>query len=89
MRSWKAVGVDQANISRLNICSGRVVDRREGMVLHRLVDLPNSVRPWPSVHKSEGNFSMVDIVNQPGRLRPAPENFLSEEQIKAVGSRAA
>jgi sulfane dehydrogenase subunit SoxC len=29
---------------------------------------------------------MVDIVKQPGRLRPAPENFLSEEQVKAVGS---
>jgi sulfane dehydrogenase subunit SoxC len=29
---------------------------------------------------------MVDIVKQPGRLRPAPENFLSEEQVKAVAS---
>ncbi len=29
---------------------------------------------------------MVDSVNKPGRLRPAPENFLSEEQIKAVGA---
>ncbi|MFZ2266766.1 MAG: sulfite dehydrogenase [Azonexus sp.] len=29
---------------------------------------------------------MVDIVKQPGRLRPAPENFLSEDQVKAVGS---
>ena len=29
---------------------------------------------------------MVDSVKQPGRLRPAPENFLSEEQIKAVGA---
>lgn len=29
---------------------------------------------------------MVDIVKQPGRLRPAPENFLSDEQVKAVGS---
>ena len=29
---------------------------------------------------------MGDMVKQPGRLRPAPENFLSEEQVKAVGS---
>jgi sulfane dehydrogenase subunit SoxC len=29
---------------------------------------------------------MVDSVNQPGRLRPAPENFLSEEQIQAVAA---
>ena len=29
---------------------------------------------------------MGDIVKQPGRLRPAPEGFLSEDQIKAVGS---
>ena len=29
---------------------------------------------------------MVDSINKPGRLRPAPENFLSEEQIKAVGA---
>jgi sulfane dehydrogenase subunit SoxC len=29
--------------------------------------------------------SMVDIVKQPGRLRRAPENFLSEAEIKAVG----
>src|SRR5574343_1673511 len=28
---------------------------------------------------------MVDYKQQPGRLRPAPENFLSEEQIEAVG----
>ena len=28
---------------------------------------------------------MVDIVKQPGRLRRAPENFLSEAEIKAVG----
>ena len=27
---------------------------------------------------------MVDGVNRPGRLRPAPENFLTEEQIEAV-----
>ncbi len=27
---------------------------------------------------------MVDSVNKPGRLRPAPENFLTEEQIEAV-----
>jgi sulfane dehydrogenase subunit SoxC len=29
---------------------------------------------------------MGDIVKQPGRLRPAPENFLSEAQVTAVGS---
>jgi sulfane dehydrogenase subunit SoxC len=29
---------------------------------------------------------MVDSVKQPGRLQPAPENFLSEEQIQAVGA---
>ena len=29
---------------------------------------------------------MGDIVNQPGRLRPAPENFLSEDQLKAVAA---
>ena len=29
---------------------------------------------------------MVDSIELPGRLRPAPENFLSEEQIKAVGA---
>ena len=29
---------------------------------------------------------MGDSYKQPGRLRPAPENFLSEEQIKAVGA---
>ena len=29
---------------------------------------------------------MVDIVKQPGRLQHAPENFLSEEQVKAVGA---
>ena len=29
---------------------------------------------------------MGDIVNQPGRLRPAPENFLSEDQVKAVAA---
>ena len=29
---------------------------------------------------------MVDRVQNPGRLRPAPENFLSEEQVKAVGA---
>ena len=29
---------------------------------------------------------MVDSVKQPGRLRPAPENFLSEEQIQAVAA---
>lgn len=29
---------------------------------------------------------MGDIVKQPGRLRPAPENFLSEEQVKAVAA---
>ncbi len=29
---------------------------------------------------------MGDIVNKPGRLRPAPENFLSEEQVKAVAA---
>ena len=28
---------------------------------------------------------MVDIVKQPGRLRRAPENFLSEAEVKAVG----
>jgi sulfane dehydrogenase subunit SoxC len=29
---------------------------------------------------------MVDSVNGPGRLRPAPENFLMEEQIEAVAA---
>ena len=29
---------------------------------------------------------MVDKTKQPGRLRPAPENFLSEDQVKAVGA---
>ncbi len=29
---------------------------------------------------------MKDIIKRPGRLRPAPENFLSEEQVKAVAS---
>ena len=29
---------------------------------------------------------MVDGVNRPGRLRPAPENFLTEEQIEAVAA---
>ena len=29
---------------------------------------------------------MVDSSNKPGRLRPAPENFLSEEQIAAVAA---
>lgn len=29
---------------------------------------------------------MGDFSNQPGRLRPAPENFLSHEQVKAVGA---
>jgi sulfane dehydrogenase subunit SoxC len=29
---------------------------------------------------------MVDSVNGPGRLRPAPENFLSEAQIQAVAA---
>ena len=29
---------------------------------------------------------MVDSVNRPGRLRPAPENFLTEEQIGAVAA---
>ena len=29
---------------------------------------------------------MVDRVLNPGRLRPAPENFLSEEQVKAVAA---
>ena len=29
---------------------------------------------------------MVDSVKMPGRLRPAPENFLSEEQIRAVAA---
>ena len=29
---------------------------------------------------------MVDHVNRPGRLRPAPEHFLSEGQIKAVAA---
>ena len=29
---------------------------------------------------------MVDSVNKPGRLRPAPENFLMEEQIEAVAA---
>ena len=29
---------------------------------------------------------MVDGVNRPGRLRPAPENFLTEEQIGAVAA---
>ncbi len=29
---------------------------------------------------------MVDSVNRPGRLRPAPENFLTEEQIEAVAA---
>ncbi len=29
---------------------------------------------------------MNDIVKQPGRLRPAPENFLSEEQVQAVAA---
>ena len=29
---------------------------------------------------------MVDITKQPGLLRPAPENFLSEAQIEEVGS---
>ena len=29
---------------------------------------------------------MVDITRQPGRLRPAPENFLSEEQVRAVAA---
>ena len=29
---------------------------------------------------------MVDSTKQPGRLRPAPENFLTEEQVKAVGA---
>lgn len=29
---------------------------------------------------------MGDLSKQPGRLRPAPENFLSEEQVKAVAA---
>ncbi|MFN4342299.1 MAG: sulfite dehydrogenase [Azonexus sp.] len=29
---------------------------------------------------------MGDFSNQPGRLRPAPENFLTDEQVKAVGA---
>ena len=29
---------------------------------------------------------MSDHVKQPGRLRPAPENFLSEDQIQAVAA---
>ncbi len=29
---------------------------------------------------------MVDSIKQPGRLRPAPESFLGEAQIKAVGA---
>ena len=29
---------------------------------------------------------MVDITRQPGRLSPAPENFLSEEQVRAVAA---
>lgn len=29
---------------------------------------------------------MKDIIKRPGRLRPAPESFLSEEQVKAVAS---
>ena len=29
---------------------------------------------------------MVDSLNRPGRLRPAPENFLTEEQIGAVAA---
>jgi len=29
---------------------------------------------------------MGDITKQPGRLRPAPENFLSEDQVQAVGA---
>ena len=29
---------------------------------------------------------MVDIVKRPGRLQPAPENFLTDEQVKAVGA---
>ena len=29
---------------------------------------------------------MGDIVKQPGRLRSAPENFLSEDQVKAVAA---
>lgn len=29
---------------------------------------------------------MMDIVKRPGRLRPAPEGFLSEEQVKAVAA---
>ena len=29
---------------------------------------------------------MGDPINKPGRLRPAPENFLSEDQVQAVGS---
>ncbi|UCV01987.1 sulfite dehydrogenase [Dechloromonas denitrificans] len=29
---------------------------------------------------------MSDSVKKPGRLRPAPENFLSEEQVKAVAT---
>ena len=29
---------------------------------------------------------MVDSTKQPGRLRPAPENFLTEEQVKAVAA---
>ena len=29
---------------------------------------------------------MVDSTKQPGRLRPAPENFLTEDQVTAVGA---
>ena len=29
---------------------------------------------------------MVDNVNRPGRLRPAPKNFLTEEQIEALAA---
>ena len=29
---------------------------------------------------------MKDIVKRPGRLRPAPENFLSDEQVKSVAA---
>ena len=29
---------------------------------------------------------MSEIDKQPGRLRPAPENFLTEAQVEAVGA---
>ena len=37
-------------------------------------------------NESEGGFPDGGSVNRPGRLRPAPENFLTEEQIGAVAA---